>query len=121
MRMEDDLKETLWRLEEELLRPDVRKSADVLAVLLADDFVEFGSSGRVFDKQVVVEELPDAPVIERTLTDFKINLLAPGVAQTTYRVVRHTEPPRHSLRSSIWKLIDGRWQMFFHQGTLTDE
>ena len=26
---------------------------------------------------------------------------------------------QHVLRSSIWKLIDGRWQMVFHQGTLS--
>jgi len=23
------------------------------------------------------------------------------------------------LRSSIWQRIDGRWQMIFHQGTVT--
>ncbi len=25
----------------------------------------------------------------------------------------------HTLRSSVWKLIDGNWQMAFHQGTPT--
>jgi hypothetical protein len=42
----------------------------------------------------------------------------------TYRVIRQgtaDEPPIYSLRSSIWKLIDDRWQMVFHQGTLTQE
>jgi predicted lysophospholipase L1 biosynthesis ABC-type transport system permease subunit len=39
----------------------------------------------------------------------------------TYRlVVRRSdvEGEAHSLRSSIWKAINGRWQMIFHQGTL---
>ena len=38
----------LWALEEDLLKPEVRKSADRVGRLLADEFIEFGSSGRVF-------------------------------------------------------------------------
>lgn len=26
-----------------------------------------------------------------------------------------------TLRSSIWKLVDGQWQMFFHRGTIVAE
>ena len=37
------------RLEEALLVPEVRKSAGQIAVLLADEFVETGSSGRIYD------------------------------------------------------------------------
>jgi hypothetical protein len=32
-----------------------------------------------------------------------------------------SEQPTYSLRSSVWKLIDGRWQMVFNQGTLSKE
>jgi hypothetical protein len=41
----------LRELEESLLEPDVRKS-EVLADLLADDFIEFGSSRRIYNKTV---------------------------------------------------------------------
>jgi hypothetical protein len=44
-------------LEEELLKPEVRRSADRLSHLLADEFVEFGSSGRIFDKRQIIESL----------------------------------------------------------------
>ena len=37
------------RLEEELLLPEVRKSVTRLAALLAEEFVEIGSSGRIYD------------------------------------------------------------------------
>ena len=37
--------EFLRRLEERLLQPEVRQSAEAVADLLADDFIEFGSSG----------------------------------------------------------------------------
>ena len=37
----------LQRLEEALLWPDVRRSPEAMAVLLVEDFREFGQSGRV--------------------------------------------------------------------------
>ena len=43
-----DVEGLLRGLELELLRPELRESAGRLANLLADDFREFGSSGRIF-------------------------------------------------------------------------
>ena len=40
------LVETLRSLEEELLRPEVRRSRAALEALLAPDFTEIGASGR---------------------------------------------------------------------------
>jgi hypothetical protein len=54
----DYLEESLFReLEERLLEPDFRKSAKDIMDLLADEFIEFGSSGRVFNKQQIIESL----------------------------------------------------------------
>jgi hypothetical protein len=120
--MESEHADHLRTLEERLLQPDVRRSAQAVASLLADEFVEFGSSGRVFDKTQIIAALRDEPPIERVLSDFGSTVLAPGVVLVTYRIARRTasdEPPQHLLRSSIWKLMDGRWQMVFHQGTLS--
>jgi hypothetical protein len=111
----------LRELEERLLQSNVRKSAADLDILLAADFVEFGSSGRVFDKRQIIENLRTESFGRRSLMDFKTVPLAPGVVLTTYRAVRHGDAgkqPTYSLRSSVWKLIDNRWQMVFHQGTL---
>jgi hypothetical protein len=50
----------------------------------------------------------------------RTSVLAPGVVLATYRLAWSEggyEAPKQSLRSSIWKLIEGRWQMVFHQGT----
>jgi hypothetical protein len=112
------------RLEECLLQPEVRKSAKEVADLLADEFIEFGSSGRVFNKQQIIESLQQEPPIQRSLMEFKASALAPGVVLATYRAARPStsgEQPTYSRRSSVWKLIDGRWQMVFHQGTLARE
>jgi hypothetical protein len=104
-------------LEEELLDPDVRKSSERVDRLLADDFMEIGSSGTVHDKRGIIEALQreaEGPALRATLSDFAARWLAPGVALVTYRT-RRAEQSR--LRSSIWKQTQGRWLMVFHQGT----
>ena len=122
--MELSFKEQVFQLEQRLLQPEVHKSTDDISMLLADNFVEFGSSGRIFHKQQVGEELPNAPSVRMTLHNFHAKILAPDVVLTTFRIVKHNETSvekMHTLRSSIWKFIDGRWQMVFHQGTPTTE
>ena len=114
----------LRRLEEELLKPEVRHSPSQVGGLLSDDFVEFGSSGGAFNKQQVIEALqqegPADPTIRLSLVDFIERRLASDVILVTYRTIQEGGSGTRQesrLRSSIWKLIEGRWQMVFHQGT----
>jgi hypothetical protein len=68
--------------------------------------------------------LRQEPPAQRFLTHFKTLVLAPGVVLVTYRAGREhgsEASSEASLRSSIWKRIDGRWQMLFHQGTVARE
>jgi hypothetical protein len=114
------VEQQLCELEERLLQSGVRESAGGVGALLAEDFVEFGVSGRVFDKRQTIANLQTEPPVRRSLTDFKATQLAAGVFLTTYLAIRYGvsgEQPSYSLRSSIWRLIDGRFQMQFHQGT----
>lgn len=97
-----------------ILQPEVRKSVEELEILLDDDFIEFGSSGRIFNKQQVIDGLVNEPIIQMTLMDFEVKLLAPDVALTTYRVLKHKDM-KYSLRSSIWKRKEDKWQMVFYQ------
>lgn len=104
-----------------MLQPEVRQAAEEVAWLLAEGFVEFGSSGRVYSRDEIIEALRHESPMQRSLTHFKTLVLAPDVVLVTYRAVRqsgHVTPPESSLRSSIWQRIDGRWQMMFHQGTV---
>jgi hypothetical protein len=117
MRIEDHLKE----LEERLLDPTVRRNAALGASLLAEDFIEFGSSGRSFDKTSILEELKNEPTRPAPiLSDFSARTLAPEVALVTYRTTRldnSGQGTAHAWRSSIWVNRAGSWQMTFHQGT----
>lgn len=110
------LKEHIYQLEERLLQPEIRSSPEEIAKLLAEEFFEFGSSGNVWYKEDFTST--GLSIRKMTIHDFAINYLAPDVVLTTYRIVDETSL-QHTLRSSIWKHIDGRWQMFFHQGTPT--
>jgi len=127
MSMDADIEQELRRLEERLLNAHGRDCGPDVLDLLAEDFVEFGSSGRVFDRAAIVQAVratPPPDSTRRSLTDFRAVELAPGVALVTYRALRHEGRERRevrSLRSSIWKRspADGAWRMCFHHGTLT--
>ncbi|PLR66983.1 nuclear transport factor 2 family protein [Bacillus sp. UMB0893] len=90
--------------------------------LLANDFLEFGSSGNSYDKKAQLYAVSNRTTtnnsIQFTVTDFNIKLLASYVLLATYRTYRHNDS-KLALRSSIWKLNEGKWQMIFHQGTPT--
>jgi hypothetical protein len=113
-----DLETTLLALETELLQPSVRNQPARVDALLADGFVEFGSSGNVWTKAVVIERLRDEAPIARQIRDFEATLLAPDVALVTYRVER-VEDASTTLRSSVWAREGTNWRMRFHQGTPT--
>ena len=115
--MDENLKEQLKALEEGHINLEVRKSREALDRILADDFFEIGSSGYMFNKK----ECLDSGVVltEMTLHNYEIYPLAADVVLATYFIVDKTRN-RNTLRSSIWKRFDGRWQLYFHQGTITD-
>ena len=113
----------LKSLEESLLDSAVRGSPEMLNALLADDFREFGSSGRVFTKSQIIAELQTQRYTPLVAADFEMRLLAPGVALVTYKTMPDgggvSQPASAALRSSLWIERDGRWQVIFHQGTRT--
>jgi hypothetical protein len=110
----------LRRLEESLLGAGGRDS-DMAAELLADEFLEFGSSGRPYTKAQTIAALGAEGPVSIEAHNIRVRLLAPETALVTYRAVRHSEPPVHSLRSSIWQLQGKNWRVIFHQGTRIPE
>lgn len=114
--MAETLKEHLQKLEESHIGLEVRTSMEKLDEILADEFFEIGSSGFMYDKQECLET--GVVLTDMTLHNYEIYPLAEDVVLSTYFIVDTTRN-RNTLRSSIWKLIDGRWQLYFHQGTIT--
>ncbi|MCW6512077.1 nuclear transport factor 2 family protein [Lichenifustis flavocetrariae] len=110
-----------------LLDAGTRASAQEVATLLHDDFVEFGSSGRVFDKPATVSSLAaeesSVGTIVREAGDFTFRRLGPDAVLVTYRVSRHRPDAadKKSLRSSLWIRAEAGWRLLFHQGTTSAE
>ena len=57
MSFPEDIANHLRRAEEALLDPAVRSNRARVAELLADDFVEFGSSGRMWTRDQILDLL----------------------------------------------------------------
>ena len=124
MESRGELEQHLLSLEERLLEPTTRTDAARLEALLCDDFVEFGSSGRVFDKRSIVVALSSEVPALHVISEFKLLALAEDAAFVTYRLSWRSAPnaaPTYSLRSSVWLRVCGEWKMVFHQGTRTGE
>jgi len=113
--------ETFYNFETSLHKKEVRNSREKVSKLIADDFIEFGKSGSIFNKQSILDELEAETFdLEIKVSDFEVKELSANVILVTYT---STAPDRDNRtvystnRSSIWILRDDRWQMVFHQGT----
>lgn len=90
---------------------------DALNQHLAEDFIEYGSSGTIYTKQDQLGAWREkASITSHSVSNFAINPLSVEIILATYETKRNDG--RISLRSSIWKLNDAHWQMIFHQGTI---
>lgn len=113
----------LRKLEESLLDPAVRRNREKLRTLLDPDFSEFGSSGRTWTRNTIIELLQlEQQFVPPEIEDYRCAMLTDDVALVTYRTARtnaETDERLSSLRSSVWTRHDGAWRMRFHQGTRT--
>ena len=103
----------LLDLERMLLDPEVRHSRVAVELLLHAQFKEFGSSGRVYDRDTMIKMMNRETSGLITIRDFEARILSADVCLVSYRSVGEQEV----LRSSVWVRERGRWQVIFHQGT----
>lgn len=108
----DPLQEVLG-LELLLLEPAVRAVPEHVLALLHDDFVEYGTSGRVWDRTSIVAALGAEPGVAAVPVDMQAASLGDGIVQVRYRLAGD----RPSLRTSLWVWDGASWRLWFHQGT----
>jgi hypothetical protein len=108
-------REELLDLEQRLLDPAVRGSPSAVIPLLHPEFLEFGSSGRVYTKDAIVQMMvQETPGVVK-IRDFDVREVSDDVALVTYRTIGIEG--RETLRSSVWLRRESGWQIVFHQGT----
>ncbi|MFB7763288.1 nuclear transport factor 2 family protein [Streptomyces xiamenensis] len=104
--------------EMRLLDPDVRASPVLVSELLDPEFTEFGASGRRWDATSILTVTstgsvgPESPV---EVSEMSGVVLAPGIVHLTYFA---DSSGRRAWRSSLWRLTETGWRMYFHQATL---
>lgn len=111
---------TLTALEESLWRPATRGDRAHVEAVFADDFDEFGASGRHWTRRESIGMAVGAFEIVLPLPDLRMRPLGEDAVLLTYRSVVSRpgeEAPAVANRSSVWQRIDGRWRLRFHQGT----
>jgi hypothetical protein len=106
--------------EEALLDPEVRRDRARVEALLAEDFLEFGKSGNVWSREVIIESMASGSYDPPAMEDFKCAWIGDGAALATYKTVQ-VDPESGLravvLRSSLWIREYGEWRVRFHQGT----
>ncbi len=109
----------LIELEKKLMDPLSRKDANLVGKLLDESFVEFGSSGKVYDRRSVLDRLSQEKPFTSEAFDFVPIELAKNIVQLRFKTRIRNEDGSltTALRSSIWKRDGETWRMVFHQGT----
>jgi hypothetical protein len=108
--------------EQALLDPAVRRDRARVAALLTEDFREFGSSGRAWSRQEILELLATENYIPPAMEDFACRLIDEGAALVTYRTIKtdaQSGTISEVLRSTMWVREAAVWRACFHQGTRT--
>ncbi len=90
--------------------------------VFADDFCEFGRSGRIYQRQEMILGQRNAEEIDASLPlrDFCVRRLSDAIVQVMYvSEVRYGPQIETANRSSIWKREERGWKLCLHQGTPT--
>ena len=116
----EDVRAELLRLELRLIQPKFRRDRAEVEKLLAPDFVEFGSSGKIWSRAEILSHLETESYTPPEISNLGCRMLCEDVALVMYRSVHASTETREQIevvRSSIWRRDGAGWQLCFHQGT----
>jgi hypothetical protein len=121
--MDDMNDETMIRgLEEKLLLQKIRSSREELEKLISPDFIEYGSSGKVYNYLGTIAYLLANSVgtFNYTFVNFKIRRLSDNIILALYILeIEKNNKINVTNRSSLWRREGeaASWKIIFHQGT----
>lgn len=112
-------RDLIARLEHSLWITSSRYDDAYMNEILADDFFEFGRSGKVWERSAMLLGAGAPSQIVAELENLQVRALSSNCAHVTYvSVVRRDGATERANRSSVWSR-GGRhgWRLQFHQGT----
>ena len=89
----ESLEESIYKLEKDLLKDEVRQSSERINEILDAGFIEFCSSGEIYNYKrgdVFHLDVNSSSMISE-IKDFAIKELSEGVILATYEFIRHGE------------------------------
>lgn len=103
-------------LERELQTVECRRNSARVLALLAEDFIEIGASGSVWDLPSTVESLRNEPIDGDAIEVHNMTgrIIDDGYVLTQWDSVRGM---RRARRTSLWRRAPVGWQLVHHQGT----
>ncbi len=109
----------LLELETKIVQNEFRTNETFLNEIIADDFIEIGSSGVTYNKKQVIEFLIKGTDAEIIIKDFTTKQLGELFYLALFNTITTLPSGQKSIakRSSIWKYENNNWQIIFHQGT----
>ena len=100
-------------------RREFGTTREALLDMTVDDFWEIGASGNIYRRNFVIETLLERYETQEerdfSCSEFHIRQLADDLYQLTYLL---QQPDRYTRRTTLWRKVDGKWKIVFHQGTL---
>ncbi len=100
-------------------RPELGTARSDFEAMIDKDFWEVGASGRVYDRNYVLDALEErhssAHEDKWEVSDFSCRDLGGGTFLVTYHL---NQDCRMSRRSTLWSFEGGEWRALYHQGTL---
>jgi Uncharacterized protein conserved in bacteria len=115
--MKSRLENILFQAENNLLDPEFCRNPEFLEECLSEGFMEYGQTGRIYDRSAVIHHLLHGDDRKLEIQDFALRCLSRNTAEVHYIAVGREAPHPKSLRTSIWTLEEGSWKLCFHQGT----
>ena len=113
------LEDLILGYENDFFRKEFCNNLDNLNNRIHDEFIEFGKSGQVFDKNYIVEYLNNLGFKrDIMIQDFQLKQPKDGVVIANYITSEKKEGGK-TLRTSIWIKENSNWKLYFHQGTAT--
>ena len=102
-------------------QPEFGTTRAGFARMTAPDYWEVGASGRIYQREWVLDELERRHLVgaaEETLeaSGFACRRLGESCWLLTYNLVQGRT--RRTRRATVWEWMDGDWRIVYHQGTV---
>ncbi len=108
----------LIEIEESMWRRESRFDLAFQEQHFAQDFVEFGRSGRTYTREQAIRANASPIQAKLPLSNLKVRVLDVNTVQVRYdSEATYEGEAEYAHRSSIWSRTQSGWVLRFHQGT----